>query len=150
MVQTVADRRLVTILVAEVVGYSRLIGLDESGTLRRLKTLRREVIEPAVVSAKGRIIKTVGDGFIAEFGSAVRAVSCAVAIQQGVSRQQAGVADDRALRLRIRINLGDVVVEPDGHLYGDGINIAARLEPLAETGGICGSLKYRWISECLI
>ncbi|ACL55144.1 adenylate/guanylate cyclase domain-containing protein [Methylobacterium nodulans] len=137
MGRTITDRRLVTILVADVVSYSRLIGADETGTLRRLKALRRDVIDPSVTSVHGRIIKTMGGGFIAEFASAVRAVSCAVTIQQGLARHEAEIPDDRALRLRIGINLGDVVVEPDGDLYGDGVNVAARLEPLAEPGGIC-------------
>lgn len=137
MAQTIADRRLVTILVADVVGYSRLMGQDEVGTLKRLKALRRDVIDASVAVAKGRIIKTAGDGFIAEFASAVRAVNCAVSIQQGVTRHEAEIGDDRVPRLRIGINLGDVVVESDGDLYGDGVNVAARLEPLAEPGGIC-------------
>ncbi|ACA15089.1 adenylate/guanylate cyclase with TPR repeats [Methylobacterium sp. 4-46] len=131
------ERRLAAILVVDVVGYSRLIGLDEAGTLRRLKALRRELVDPAILSARGRIVKSTGDGLIAEFPSPVRAVACAVAIQKAMALRGAGEAQERALRLRVGINLGDVVAEPDGDLYGDGVNVAARLEPLAEPGGIC-------------
>ncbi|WP_018260711.1 adenylate/guanylate cyclase domain-containing protein [Methylobacterium sp. WSM2598] len=131
------ERRLAAILVTDVVGYSRLIGADEAGTLRRLKALRRELVDPAIAAARGRIVKSTGDGLIAEFPSPVRAVSCAVAIQKAMAGRSAGEPEDRALRLRIGINLGDVVAEPDGDLYGDGVNVAARLEPLSEPGGLC-------------
>jgi class 3 adenylate cyclase len=133
----VDERRLAAILVVDVVGYSRLMGADETSTLRRLKALRRELLDPRILGARGRIVKSTGDGLIAEFPSPVRAVSCAVAIQRTMLTREAGVSDDDAFRLRIGINLGDVVAEPDGDLFGDGINVAARLEPLAEPGGIC-------------
>lgn len=133
----VDERRLAAILVADVVGYSRLMGADEAGTLRRLRGLRRELLDPRIEAARGRVVKSTGDGLIAEFPSPVRAVSCAVAIQRAMLTREAGVSDDHAFRLRIGINVGDVVAEPDGDLYGDGVNVAARLEPLAEPGGIC-------------
>ena len=133
----VDERRLAAILVADVVGYSRLMGADEAGTLRRLRGLRRELLDPRIVAARGRVVKSTGDGLIAEFPSPVRAVSCAVAIQRAMLTREAGVSEDHAFRLRIGINVGDVVAEPDGDLYGDGVNVAARLEPLAEPGGIC-------------
>ncbi|WP_026190632.1 adenylate/guanylate cyclase domain-containing protein [Methylobacterium sp. WSM2598] len=131
------ERRLAAILVADLVGYSRLVGVDETGTLRRLKELRRELIEPRIAAARGRVVKSTGDGLIVEFPSPVRAVLCAVAIQHAMLVRDDSVVPDKALRLRIGINLGDVVAEPDGDLYGDGVNVAARLEPLAEPGGIC-------------
>jgi class 3 adenylate cyclase len=133
----VDERRLAAILVADVVGYSRLMGGDEAGTLRRLRGLRRELLDPRIEAARGRVVKSTGDGLIAEFPSPVRAVSCAVAIQRAMLTREAGMSDDHAFRLRIGINVGDVVAEPDGDLYGDGVNVAARLEPLAEPGGIC-------------
>ncbi|ACA15096.1 adenylate/guanylate cyclase [Methylobacterium sp. 4-46] len=131
------NRRLAAILVADIVGYSRLMGADEAGTLRRLKALRRELVDPRIAAAGGRIVKTTGDGLVVEFPSPLRAVSCAVAIQKGMLTRDAGTPEDRVFRLRIGINVGDVVAEPDGDLYGDGVNVAARLEPLAEPGGIC-------------
>jgi adenylate cyclase len=118
-----------------VVGYSRLMGRDEAGTLARLQALRREVLEPQLAEHRGRLVKLVGDGVLAEFASVVDAVGCAVAIQRAVAAREAGPEADR-LRLRIGINLGDVIVEDDD-IYGDGVNVAARLEALAEPGGIC-------------
>jgi len=129
------ERRLAAILAADVVGYSRLMSRDETGTLDRLRTLRRDVIDPEIAAHRGRLFKLMGDGLLAEFGSAVQAVSCAIAIQRAV--EQAAAADDDAskLRLRIGIHLGDVIVEHDD-LLGDGVNIAARLEAIAAVGGI--------------
>jgi len=121
------QRRLAAILVSDVVGYSRLIGADEAGTLAQLATLRREVIEPAIANHAGRLFKTVGDGFLVEFASAVQAVNCAIAIQKANS--------SAPLPLRIGVHLGDVMVQDDD-LMGDGINIAARIEGIAEAGGI--------------
>ena len=130
------NRKLAAILAADVVGYSRLMGSDEEGTLSALKQHRQTIFDPAVAAHNGRIVKLIGDGTIVEFGSVVDAVSCALSIQRAD-----GSLLDEALRqpkivLRIGINLGDVIIEGDD-IYGDGVNIAARLEPLAEPGGIC-------------
>jgi TolB-like protein/class 3 adenylate cyclase/Flp pilus assembly protein TadD len=130
------ERKLAAILAADVVGYSRLVGADEAGTIARLKALRKEVIEPLVAEYRGRVVKLVGDGALVEFASAVDAVECAVAIQNGVAERQAGEPEDRRIQFRIGINLGDIIVE-DGDILGDGVNVAARLEGLAEPGGIC-------------
>jgi adenylate cyclase len=124
--------------VADVAGYSRLMGQDEAGTLARLKMLRRELIDPAVVDHGGRIVKTTGDGVLVEFPSVVEAVACAVAVQRGMVERNASIPDDRRIEFRVGINTGDVIVE-DGDIHGDGVNVAARLEALAEPGGICVS-----------
>src|SRR5215470_3928635 len=131
-----ASRRLAAILAADVAGYSRLMGVDEEGTLERLKALRRELLDPKIAEHRGRIVKTTGDGILVEFASVVDAVRCAVAVQQAMPERDTDVAADSRIELRIGINLGDVIVEGDD-LYGDGVNIAARLEGLAELGGIC-------------
>jgi TolB-like protein/class 3 adenylate cyclase/Tfp pilus assembly protein PilF len=128
-------RRLAAILAADVAGYSRLMGADEEGTLERLKALRRELLDPKIAEHKGRIVKTTGDGFLVEFGSVVDAVRCAVAVQRAMPERNTSVASDSRIELRIGINLGDVIVEPDD-LYGDGVNIAARIEALADAGGV--------------
>jgi TolB-like protein/class 3 adenylate cyclase len=128
-------RRLAAILAADVVGYSRLMGVDEEGTLERLKALRRELVDPKIVEHHGRIVKTTGDGMLMEFASVVDAVRCAVAVQQAMPERNTGVAADSHIELRIGINLGDVIVEGDD-LYGDGVNIAARIEALADAGGV--------------
>ena len=120
-----STRRLAAILAADVAGYSRLMGADEEGTLERLKALRRELLDPKIAEHKGRIVKTTGDGVLVDFASVVDAVRCAVAVQQAMPEQNAGVAADNRIELRIGINLGDVIVEGDD-LYGDGVNIAAR------------------------
>jgi len=133
-----ADRRLVAILAADLVGYSRLVERDEAGTLARLKAHRKEFIEPLIAEHHGRVVKLTGDGALCEFGSVVDAVACAVLIQKGVAGRERGVPEEERIRFRIGVNLGDVVLE-DGDLYGDGVNIAARLEQLAEPGGICVS-----------
>ena len=130
------ERRLAAILVADVVGYSRMMGEDEAGTLARLKDCRREVIDPAIAKFHGRVIKLMGDGALVEFASVVDAVQCAAAIQRALAGGYAN--DPRCIQLRIGVNLGDVIVEGDD-LYGDGVNIAARLEATAEPGGICVS-----------
>jgi TolB-like protein len=128
-------RRLAAILAADVAGYSRLMGADEEGTLERLKALRRELFDPKIAEYRGRIVKTTGDGMLVEFASVVDAVRCAVAVQQAMPERNAGVAADNRIELRIGINLGDVIVEGDD-LYGDGVNIAARIEALADAGGV--------------
>ncbi len=129
------ERRLAAILAADVAGYSRLMGADEEGTLERLKALRRELLDPKIAEHNGRIVKTTGDGLLVEFASVVDAVRCAVAVQQAMPERNTGVAADSRIELRIGINLGDVIVEGDD-LYGDGVNIAARIEALADPGGV--------------
>ena len=129
------ERRLAAILAADVVGYSRLMGADEEGTLARLRAHRRELIDPKIAVHKGRIVKTTGDGLLVEFSSVVEAVACAVAVQKGMAEHNAGVPPAERIEFRIGINLGDVIVE-DGDIHGDGVNIAARLEALADPGGI--------------
>src|SRR5437667_5813798 len=119
-------RRLAAILAADVAGYSRLMGVDEEGTLERLKALRRELLDPKIAEHHGRIVKTTGDGLLAEFSSVVDAVRCAVAVQQAMPERNSGVGADNRIELRIGINLGDVIVEGDDHLHGDGVNIAAQ------------------------
>src|SRR6266478_4430591 len=131
-------RKLAAILAADVAGYSRLTGLDEEGTLKRLRKLRRELINPAVALHRGRIVKTTGDGVLIEFPSVVDAVRCALEVQRGMSTRNEDVAADRCIEFRVGINLGDVVIEGDD-LLGDGVNIAARLEGIAEPGAICVS-----------
>jgi TolB-like protein/class 3 adenylate cyclase len=128
-------RRLAAILAADVAGYSRLMGADEEGTLERLKALRHELLDPKIAEHHGRIVKTTGDGLLVEFASVVDAVRCAVEVQQAMTERNTGVAADNRIELRIGINLGDVIVEGDD-LYGDGVNIAARIEALADAGGV--------------
>ncbi len=128
-------RRLAAILAADVAGYSRLMGADEEGTLERLKGLRRELLDPKIAEHRGRIVKTTGDGLLVEFASVVDAVRCAVEVQQAMPERNTSVAADNRIQLRIGINLGDVIVE-GGDLYGDGVNIAARIEALADAGGV--------------
>jgi adenylate cyclase len=129
-------RRLAAILAADVAGYSRLIGADEEGTLERLRALRRETIDPAVGDHHGRIVKTTGDGLLIEFASVVDSVRSAIAVQRGMARRNTEVSPEKRIEFRIGINLGDVVAEGDD-LLGDGVNVAARLEGIAEPGGIC-------------
>ncbi len=132
------ERRLAAILAADVAGYSRLMGRDEAGTLARLKALRRELIDPMVAEHKGRIVKTTGDGLLIEFPSVVEAVACAITVQSGMGSRNAATPEDRRIEFRVGINSGDIIVE-DGDIHGDGVNIAARLEGVAEPGGICVS-----------
>jgi TolB-like protein/tetratricopeptide (TPR) repeat protein len=128
-------RRLAAILAADVAGYSRLMGADEEGTLERLKALRRDLVDPRIDEHHGRIVKTTGDGLLVEFASVVDAVRCAVEVQRAMPERNIEVAVDNRIELRIGINLGDVIVEGDD-LYGDGVNIAARIEALADAGGV--------------
>src|SRR5712692_3675206 len=128
-------RRLAAILAADVAGYSRLMGADEEGTLERLKALRHKLVDPKIAEHHGRIVKTTGDGLLVEFASVVDAVRCAVAVQQAMPERNASVGADSRIELRIGINLGDVIVEGDD-LYGDGVNIGARIEALADAGGV--------------
>jgi len=131
-----APRKLAAILAADVAGYSRLIGLDEEGTLDRLRNLRRELINPTISLHRGRVVKTTGDGILIEFLSVVDAVRCALDVQRGMVRQNADVAAEKRIEFRVGINVGDVVVEGED-LLGDSVNVAARLEGIAEPGGIC-------------
>src|SRR6266571_8326652 len=130
-----APRKLAAILAADVAGYSRLTGLDEEGTLERLRDLRRELINPAVSLHRGRVVKTTGDGILIEFLSVVDAVRCALDVQQGMVERNADVPQEKRIEFRVGVNLGDVMIE-GRDLYGDGVNIAARLEALAQPGGI--------------
>ena len=136
------ERRLAAILSADVVGYSRLMGADESGTLARLKTHREEIIDPKIAEHHGRIVKLMGDGVLVEFASAVDAVQCATAFQRAMADRNADVAEEQRIELRVGINLGDIIVDGDD-IYGDGVNVAARLEGLAEPGGVCISRTTR-------
>src|SRR6266478_438915 len=128
-------RRLAAILATDLAGYSRLMGADEEGTLERLKALRRELLDPQIALHHGRIVKTTGDGLLVEFASVVDAVRCAVEVQQAMAERNTGLGADNCIELRIGINLGDVIVEGDD-LYGDGVNIAARVEALTDPGGV--------------
>jgi adenylate cyclase len=130
------DRRLTTILAADVVGYSRLMAADETGTLAQLRTHRKELIEPKTAEHHGRVVKLMGDGTLMEFGSVVNAVNFAVDVQKAMAERNVDVPDERQITYRIGINIGDIIVEDDD-IYGDGVNVAARLEQLAEPGGIC-------------
>src|SRR4051794_17510953 len=130
-------RKIVAILVADIVGYSRLVGADEDRTLSRLRGLRSDLIDPAASTHHGRIVKWMGDGSLIEFRSVVDAVRCAIDVQNGMVDRNSGLPSERRIELRIGIHLGDVVEESDGDLLGDGVNIAARLESIARPGAIC-------------
>jgi adenylate cyclase len=135
-------RRLAAILAADVAGYSRLMGSDEEGTHERLKAHLRELVEPKIAEHRGRTVKNTGDGFLAEFPSVVDAVRCAVETQRAMAEREPGVPEERRIRFRIGVNVGDIIVEDDD-IFGDGVNVAARLEALAEPGGICISRMVR-------
>ncbi len=137
VVEQHVERRLAAILAADVAGYSRLTGADEEGTLARLRALRKDVVDPTIVAHHGHIVKTTGDGMLVEFASVVDAVRCAIELQRQMIGRNAGMAADKQINFRIGINLGDVVVESDGDLMGDGVNVAARLENIAPPGGVC-------------
>ena len=130
------DRRLAAVLAADVAGYSRLMGIDEEGTLARLKAVRTALIDPTIASYRGRIVKTTGDGMLVEFASAVDATRCAIAVQHGMAEQNNGAPQDLRIEFRIGIHVGDIIID-DNDIFGDGVNIAARLEGIAEPGGIC-------------
>jgi adenylate cyclase len=130
------QRRLAAILAADVAGYSRLTGADEEGTIARLRALRRELVDPTIAAHGGRIVKTTGDGTLIEFVSVVDAVRCAVKLQRGMATRNTDMAADRCIEFRVGIHLGDVVVEGND-LLGEGVNVAARLEGIAEPGVIC-------------
>src|SRR6516164_3951536 len=137
-----ATRRLAAILAADVAGYSRLMGADEEGTLARLKALRRELVDPKVDEHKGRIVKTTGDGILIEFASVVDALRCSTEVQAEMTERNSAAPPDSRIEFRIGINVSDVVIE-DGDIFGDGVNIAARIEALAEPGGICVSARVQ-------
>lgn len=141
-IEALLERRLTAILAADVVGYSRLMGADEAGTLAALKRHRRELLEPRIADHKGRIVKLAGDSMLVEFSSVVNAVACAAAIQRGMLAANEGLPKSRRIELRIGIHLGDVIVE-DGDIFGDGVNVAARLEGLADPSGIAVSASVR-------
>ncbi len=134
-----AERRLAAILAADMVGYSRLMEADEASTIARQKVHRAELIDPKITDYHGRIVKTTGDGLLVEFPSVVDAVDCAIAIQQAMAEREANVPEDRQIRYRVGINLGDIVLD-GGDIFGTGVNMASRLQELAEPGGI-------WISQ---
>jgi hypothetical protein len=136
------DRRLAAILATDVAGYSRLIGADEEGMLAALKAIRAELTDPKIAEHRGRIVKTTGDGLLVEFASVVDALRCATEWQRGMANLKASVPPDARIEFRIGIHQGDIVVE-DGDIFGDGVNVAARLEALAEPGGICVSARVQ-------
>src|SRR5215831_17254245 len=136
MAEQRVERRLAAILAADVAGYSRLMGADEEGTLARLNAHRREFLEPTIAEHRGRIVKRTGDGILIEFGSAVDAARCAVEIQRGMIERNAAVPADKRIEFRIGIHVGDVIIE-DGDIFGDGVNVASRLEGIAQPGSIC-------------
>jgi adenylate cyclase len=135
MVEERVDRRLAAIFAGDVAGYSRLMGVDEEGTLRQLKAHRKELVDPKITEHRGRIVKTTGDGVLVEFVSVVDALRCAVDIQRGMLERNSDVPSEKLIRFRIGINVGDIIIDGDD-IYGDGVNVAARLETLAEPGGI--------------
>src|SRR5437764_8798956 len=132
------QRRLTAILAADIAGYSRLMGADEEGTLAQLKALRHALLDPKIEEHQGRIVKTTGDGTLVEFASVVDALRCAIEIQRGMLGRNADVPQERRIEFRVGINVGDIIID-GGDIYGDGVNVAARLEGLAEPGGICVS-----------
>ena len=143
-------RKIAAILVADIVGYSRLAGTDEDRTLSRLRGLRSDLIDPAIDAHHGRIVKRTGDGSLIEFRSVVDAVRCAIEVQNGMIERNSGLPPERRIEFRIGIHLGDVVEESDGDLMGDGVNIAARLEGIATPGAICLSEDaYRQVKRRL-
>jgi len=135
-------RRLTAILAADVAGYSRLMGADEEGTHERLRGHLRELTDPKIVEYRGRVVKHTGDGFLAEFASVVDAVRCAVELQRGMGERNAATPQEKRIEFRVGINLGDVIAEGED-IFGDGVNVAARLEALSEPGGICVSRVVR-------
>jgi adenylate cyclase len=135
-------RRLTAILPADVAGYSRLMGADEEGTHERLKAHLRELVEPKIAEHRGRVVKITGDGLLAEFPSVVDAVRCAVEVQSRMAERNAAIPLERRIEFRVGVNLGDVIAERED-IFGDGVNVAARLEALAEPGGICISRVVR-------
>src|ERR1700720_7875 len=132
------DRRLAAVLAADVAGYSRLMGLNEEGTLANLKSFRKTLVDPSIAAHRGHLVKTTGDGMLVEFASAVDAARCAVELQRGMANQNASVPPELRIEFRIGIHVGDIIID-DNDIFGDGVNIAARLEGIAEPGGVCMS-----------
>src|SRR5437879_10233477 len=132
------ERRLAAILAADVAGYSRLTGVDEEGTHVRLQAHLRALVDPKVAEHRGRVVKNTGDGMLAEFSSVVDAVRCALDVQRGMAKRNSEVPDEKRIEFRMGINVGDIMIDR-GDIFGDGVNVAARLEGLAEPGGICVS-----------
>ncbi|MGA7667514.1 MAG: adenylate/guanylate cyclase domain-containing protein [Pseudolabrys sp.] len=135
MAEDRVDRRLAAIFAGDIAGYSRLMGVDEEGTLRQLKAHRKELVDPKITEHRGRIVKTTGDGMLVEFVSVVDAVRCGVDIQRGMAERNSGLPADKRIEFRIGINVGDIISDSND-IYGDGVNVAARLEALADPGGI--------------
>src|SRR4249919_695634 len=141
-------RKLAAILAADVAGYSKLTAADEERTLARLRALRSDLIDPTIALHHGRVVKRTGDGFLVEFRSAVDAVRCAIEVQNGMADRNAGLPPEQRIEFRIGAHVGNVVEESDGDLMGDGVNVAARLEGIAEPGGICLSEDaYRQVRD---
>src|SRR5829696_322522 len=136
------ERRLAAVLAVDVVGYTRLMGRDEAGTHARLKVIRRELLEPAVKRHGGRVVKSTGDGVLAEFPSAVEAAVCAVEVQRAMLDRNANISEDKRIVFRMGLNVGDLIIG-DGDIFGDGVNVAARLETICVPGGICVSRAVR-------
>src|ERR1700680_1046032 len=136
MAEERVQRRLAAVLAADVAGYSRLMGQDEEGTLAGLKAVRKSLVDPTIAAYRGHIVKTTGDGLLVEFASAVDAARCGVEIQRGMAAQNVNVPQDVRIEFRIGIHVGDIIID-DNDIFGDGVNIAARLEGIAEAGGIC-------------
>src|SRR5512132_212768 len=129
------DRRLAAIFAGDIAGYGRLMGADEEGTLHQLKAHRKELVDPKITEHRGRVVKTTGDGMLVEFVSVVDAVRCAVDIQRGMAERNSEVPPEKRIQFRVGLNVGDIIIDGDD-IYGDGVNVAARLEALAEPGGI--------------
>src|SRR6266581_6607738 len=142
------ERRLAAILAADVAGYSRLTGLDEEGTHAQLQDHLRSIVNPKIAEHRGRVVKNTGDGLLAEFSSVVDAVRCAVDVQRGMAQRNTDVPEERRIEFRIGINVGDVILDR-GDIFGDGVNVAARLEGIAEPGGICLSAAKAGELDCL-
>src|ERR1700681_2331869 len=136
LIEKRVERRLAAVLAADVAGYSRLMGSDEEGTLARLKTIRKVLLDPKITSHRGRIVKTTGDGILVEFASAVDAARSAIEVQRSMAEQNAAVPQNQRIEFRIGIHVGDVIFD-DNDIFGDGVNIAARLEGIADPGGVC-------------
>src|SRR3979409_2004573 len=132
------ERRLAAVLATDIAGYSRLMGRDEEGTLANMKSLRKMLVDPAIAAHRGRIVKTTGDGMRVGVGRGVDDVNCAVKMQRGMAEQNTGVSRDLRIEFRIGIHVGDIIID-DSDIFGDGVNIAARLEGIAEPGGVCVS-----------